>query len=167
MFPPDVFLRTVVRPTLATLARAEPRIASTVAEQLMLGTALAESGLSRVVQRSGGPALGYFQIEPATWRDVSERYLPAERTDLLAVLGHLVVPVGIGPRDQAALNDWLGCAVARIRYWMEPAPLPSAGDWGDIAGYWKTHYNTPQGAGTVKHFLAAVRPITHLWEDAA
>ena len=40
---------------------------SHAAENLVVGTALAESGLKFLRQKGGGPALGLFQIEPSTF----------------------------------------------------------------------------------------------------
>jgi len=33
-------------------------------------------------------------------------------------------------------------------------PIPAAGDIPAMAAYWKTHYNTPGGAGTAAQFIA-------------
>ena len=38
-----------------------------------------------------------------------------------------------------------------------PEPLPEAQDVEGLAEYWKQHFNTPRGAGTVTRFVAAYR----------
>lgn len=162
MFPPKLFLETVVRPALRHLAVAEPRLNSLAAEQLLVGTALTESRLDAVAQTGGGPARSYFQIEPATFNDLWQRYgnHPAIG-QRLATLAYL--PATLPLVDQLYGNTLFAAAIARIKYWSVPAPLPSAGDWPDLAAFWKRYYNTQLGAGTPAHFLAAVKPAMTLW----
>ena len=50
MIPPAQFLEHVIRPTLNCLAVAEPRLGTEASANLMLGTAIAESNLSALVQ---------------------------------------------------------------------------------------------------------------------
>ena len=166
MFPPKLFLCTVIRPVLSSLGSVDPRLNSVAAEQLLLGTALAESGLAAVSQRGGGPARGFFQIEPATANDVFERWLQVQRKRALEDIVHRlrVLPGREKPIDELYGNPFFGCALARLKYWMSPDPLPSAGDWPDIAAYWKQHYNPPAGAGTHEHFLRAVSSVQGLWD---
>lgn len=45
------------------------------ASDLLLGTALVESNLEHLKQIGGGPALGFFQMEPETFDDIFYRYL--------------------------------------------------------------------------------------------
>ena len=65
MLDPRQFAERVIRPALVKL-----RLQSPAAEALLLGTAVVESGLSALVQAGGGPALGLYQIEPATHADI-------------------------------------------------------------------------------------------------
>ena len=53
---------------------------SPVAENLIMGTAAQESGFTYIKQLGGGPALGMFQVEPATAEDILFRYLKIRRT---------------------------------------------------------------------------------------
>ena len=48
---------------------------SRAAEELVLGTAIVESGLTYLIQHSDGPALGLWQIEPATHEDLYTNFL--------------------------------------------------------------------------------------------
>lgn len=144
-------LRTiVVRPSLERLGRHSP-----AAENLLMGTAVQESRLRYLRQLGGGPALGLWQIEPATFADVYHRYLGA-RAELRRLVDDLVVP-GVPLLEQLADNMRLGCAIARIKYAMDPAPLPAADDLEALARYWKRIYNTPAGAGTPAEFTRNYR----------
>ena len=64
-YPPPLNVRDlrveVIRPALRALDLWSP-----AAEDLVLGTAAQESGLAYLRQIGGGPALGLWQIEPAT-----------------------------------------------------------------------------------------------------
>lgn len=141
------FRAEVVDPTLRLLD-----LYSRAASNLMVGTALVESGLKYRRQVGGGPARGLFQIEPATFHDVYRRYLP-RRTGLLCRVNGLLRP-NREPLEQLADNDRFACAIARLKYWMCPLPLPDADDAPALAAYWLRHYNAG-GKGTVEKFLAA------------
>ena len=155
MIPPAQFLEHVIRPTLDHLAVAEPRLATEASANLLLGTAIAESNLSALVQHGGGPALSMFQIEPATFDDIYERYLRARPGFLMAVQD-LRLPA-LTPMEQLPANPFFACAIARMKFWMAPEPLPAADDIAALGRYWKTHYNTAGGAGKASHWASLYR----------
>lgn len=141
----------MIRPALLDL-----RLHSPAAERLLLGTALTESGLSALAQDGVGPALGVYQIEPATHQDVWRNYL-AFRPALAWRVGRFA---GKAPRRQAQLITNLSYAtvVARLIYRRRPEPLPGPGDLGGLAAYWKAHFNTTAGRGGVEDFMARAAP---------
>ena len=155
MIQPDHLLQDVIRPALAVIG-----LQSVAAEQLLLGTAAAESRLGTYLHQLGGPALGVWQIEPATHEDVWLNVL-AYKQGLRGLVLQLAPPIYVTAPEYAPLprvlcgNLLYACAIARIVYWRHKDPLPEAGDWKGIAAYWKRAYNTPLGAGTVEHFLDA------------
>jgi hypothetical protein len=145
----------VIRPTLDVLAAAEPRLRSPAAERLLLGTALVESWGHNIAQDGPGPALGLWQMEPAThdwlWHDPLVR-MPRVRARIERLRGHLP-----GSAARLAGDHYYACAMARMRYWVVPAALPAADDIEGLGAYWKRHYNTPLGAGTVDGFVRRYR----------
>ena len=147
---PGDFRQYVIKPALAVLGVV---FGGDAAEELLLGTALQESqcGGFGLVQR-GGPALGVFQIEPATHDDVWKNYL-ADRAGLAAAVMSLRIP-GLGPLEQLPANHLYGCAIARLIYFRAPAPLPAAGDLPGQAAFYKTYYNTADGAASVGTYIA-------------
>lgn len=155
MIPPAQFLKHVIRPTLDHLAVAEPRLGSEASARLLLGTAISESNLAALVQHGGGPALSMFQIEPATFDDIYERYLRARPRFLIAVQD-LRLPA-LTAMEQLPGNPFFACAIARMKFWMAPAPLPDADDIDALGRYWKRHYNTAGGAGTASHWAYLYR----------
>ena len=123
------------------------------ARSLIYGTGKAESGYKTLQQYGGGPALGFFQMEPATCRDIWDNYVmyrPKYR-DKLYALGF----------DEGTLefcllsNVGLQAALCRLHYRRVPSPLPKAGDLEAQAKYWKEFYNTRLGKGTIEHFMEA------------
>ena len=68
---PNQLLRYVIKPALTLLDMESP-----AAEALMLGTVAQESHCGRYLHQLGkGPALGIFQMEPTTYRDIWENYI--------------------------------------------------------------------------------------------
>jgi hypothetical protein len=127
---------------------------SLAASNLMVGTALVESNLIHRRQVGGGPALGLFQIEPATFDDIYRRYLP-RKTAWLASVNGLLRP-NATPMSQLIDNDRFACAIARLKYRMAKPPLPAPDDVPGLAAYWVKHYNAG-GKGTVERFVRLYR----------
>ena len=122
------------------------------ASDLIFATGKAESGY-RALRQYGGPALGYFQMEPATCRDIWENYVMyrAKFRDKLYTLGF-----DDSKLDYCLLsNIGLQVAFCRLHYRRVPDALPKARDVASQAKYWKTHYNTVKGKGTTEHFVEA------------
>lgn len=145
---PESFRSEVIDPTLKLLDLYSP-----AASNLLLGTALVESGLEHRKQIGGGPARGLFQIEPNTFHDVYGRYLKT-RQSLLARVNSLLTPQ-MPPVDQLWDNDRLGCAIARIRYRYAKEKLPDADDAEGLASYHKKYYNTSAGKTDVGRSIKA------------
>lgn len=147
--------RTQLRSLIdATLSRMDLR--SPAAIDLLMGTAAQESRLGTYIRQvGGGPALGIFQMEPATERDIWSSYLRGR----LHLSDRVWVVTGVdGPNaSQLEGNLLYQIAMCRIHYLRVPSPLPEASDIGGLAAYWKQHYNTRLGAGTEEEFVASYR----------
>ena len=138
--------RAIIRVALKTIG-----LWSEAAEDLLLGTAIQESGLVHVRQTVGGPALGLWQMEPATHDDIWMTYLTfrsrlADKVALLAGMEEL-------SPELMVTNHQYACAMARIKYRRSPLPLPDFGDVVGYAAYWKKIFNTPNGRGTEEEFV--------------
>jgi len=75
--------KLVIRPALL-----EIELWSEAAEELVLGTAIVESRLSFIKQLGSGPALGLWQIEPDTHRDVYENFLEYREASTIRSWGY-------------------------------------------------------------------------------
>jgi hypothetical protein len=136
-----------IRPALQVLERG-----GLAAEQLLLGTGIQESLLRHRQQLGGGPALGLFQMEPATHDDCWQNFL-AFQPALAEKVKQTLEPGQHPVADTMTVNDRYAAAMCRIRYLRVSAPLPAPNDIQAMANYWKAHYNTPLGAGTPEAFL--------------
>jgi hypothetical protein len=154
-------LELIIRPALARLARGwtgARNIHTPAAEALVLGTAMAESGLRYVKQLGTGPALGLWQIEPATEADVHENYLayrPIAQTLVNDVRG-VAHPMAL------AGNMPYGAMMCRLVYYRAPEPVPALGADLDgtakhMATFWKRRYNTAQGKGKAEDVVPVFR----------
>lgn len=141
-------MRQLVEQTLRML---EPEVPySENALLLLLGTAAQESSYGKYRRQVGnGPALGIFQMEPATFTDIDRNYLryhPAIRQKILSVCG-------LKDLDAKDLvdNDRLAVCMARVHYLRSRGKIPSKAQ--DMALYWKKNYNTLLGKGTPEEFM--------------
>lgn len=145
---PKLVRDKIIFPTLEALELDEDTCVQ--AMELLLGTAATESKMGLWLrQLGGGPALGLWQIEPATEWDVWNNYL-AFRPGLRDV----VRGWSRGGDRELEYNHSYSCAIARLIYRRAPTPLPAAGDLEAQSKYWKRHYNTPLGKGTPEKYIA-------------
>jgi hypothetical protein len=126
---------------------------SLAADELVLGTALQESKLQYIRQLGNGPALGIFQMEPATHEDIWKNFLKF-RPELAEKVRSLAAPT---TADHPSANElignlWYAAAMCRIHYMRVPDALPKAGDIPGMAAYWKEFYNTFEGSGAEEEF---------------
>ncbi|MCC3304943.1 hypothetical protein [Sneathiella sp. HT1-7] len=140
----------IVRPTLNAL-----HMGGVNAENLILGTGLVESGF-RHLRQIRGPALGFYQCEPATYDDILH-YL-GRRPALLRRLRLLMAGEGVPKVTQLVWNLKFATAICRIHYWRKPGAIPD--NLEGQAAYWKCHYNTALGRGTVEKYLESAHPLT-------
>lgn len=140
-------LRAIIIQTLKELD-----LHSESAVNLLLGTAAQESRLGTYLhQIGGGPALGIYQMEPATERDIWKNYLDY-RPKILSKVTR--VSGLIRPRSLHLTGNLIYATVmARLHYYRAPGQLPDADDTPGLAEYWKQHYNTPAGKGTAGEFV--------------
>ncbi|MFT8419389.1 MAG: hypothetical protein ABF636_11265 [Acetobacter sp.] len=143
------FKAVLVRPVLAL-----PGLGGNAAVNLLTGTALVESGLVWLRQNGGGPALGLWQMEPATHDDCWRNFL-AFRPDLAATIRLLGgAGCGVGRADLLVGNLAYACAMARIVYARAPQALPAPTESVGLSAYHKQFYNTPLGAADSRRNVA-------------
>jgi hypothetical protein len=144
---PQEYLTQIIEPVLCHLGAF-----SMGAAQLVLGTALHESGgLRHRRQIGGGPGRSYFQMEGATHDDIWNNYLVYQKA--LKTLVEALLPGGANKHHELENNDNYAAAMCRVHYRRQRPALPAFNDLQGQASYWKQHYNTPLGAGTTTKYL--------------
>jgi len=138
------FIDHVIVPALNAIG-----LNSQAAQELVLGTALQESNLYYLKQLGAGPAMGLFQMEPATHDDIWTHYLIYKPR----LAGKVHTISAQQTPEELIGNLWYAAAMCRIHYLRVKAPLPEAGDIDAQAAYWKKYYNTPLGAGMVEEYM--------------
>lgn len=149
---PRHLLERVIRPTLKSLG---DKYAGRSAERLVLGTAAVESGFYFLVQSRNGPALGLWQMEPATHSSLWEDLL-SKRPDLRVRVQALVSAEAGGEMPDPQELIWnlrYAAAMCRIRYLWDPHKLPEPNDVEGFAETWKRAYNSRLGAGRTEDFV--------------
>lgn len=153
MINPVQFRDLVIRPALQNVG-----LWSEAAELLLLGTAAHESRL-RYLKQIRGPALGLYQMEPATYNDIWTHFLAHRRRLRRGVLDAIdyCSDEHQYPDATRLITDLtLATLMTRVHYLRVPERLPDADDVPALAAYWKQHYNTHKGAGHPKQFVSAV-----------
>lgn len=151
MIHPQQLRKYIIRPALESIS-----MWSEAAENLIFGTACVESRCGHFLkQLRNGPGLGVYQMEPAThsWLKtyLARRKLIKKRIITACALTDI-------PDDEALIYHLrYATAMARLRYWVVPHPLPSANDIEGLALYWKAHYNSYAGKGQVNDFVTCYR----------
>lgn len=121
------------------------------AVELIMGTFAQESNFKYTRQIGGGPALGYGQMEPATFNDIIANYLKYKPE----LMGKIMKACGIVTFKPEILVDNIPLIICmtRIHYLRVSEPLPSYRDVWAMAEYWKKYYNTTLGKGKVEEFV--------------
>jgi hypothetical protein len=140
-------IKKIIDWTLKELGMYSPE-----ASEMVYKTGLAETGY-RHLEQIKGPAIGFFQVEPATMRDTWDNYI-AYRQDLKNKLWAL------GYDESNDVQRVMGSIIlqvvfCRLKYRRSPKALPKCGDLEGQAKYWKSIYNSELGKGTVEHFMEA------------
>jgi hypothetical protein len=129
--------------------------------QLIIGTGCQESQFKFIHQENNGPALGFFQCEYNTYRNIitdSFMYDINMKHRFLAVLGVELVP----EFNSLVWNMKLMCLVCRLHYHRFPAEIPE--DLPGQAAYYKKYYNTIMGKATPEEYIENYNKYAaHIW----
>ena len=125
------------------------------AVRLLLMIAAHESGGFMYNRQKGGPALGLFQMEPATYSHVIE-YL--KRSGNFPGISRSL------PAERMLIDAEFAAGIARVYLWTFPEPLPPADDLQALAAYAKKYWNTEAGAASAEKYLTDFK--RHVWGEA-
>lgn len=145
-------LRDIIRVSITPLG-----LWSHAAEELLMMTAAHESLLGKFTKQIGGPALGIYQMEPATLTDIHCNYI-AFRPELKKQIEH-VSGVSVAHFNHLQYDPVYSSIMARIQYLRSPAALPDASDIWALAEYAKNVYNTRAGKADPADYHDAYREL--------
>jgi hypothetical protein len=134
MIEPAIARDTYVVPALNKLG-----LYSLEAEKLLMGTAAIESNFQNFVQFGGGPARGMFQMEPATFDDILDRFLGEASHAALKAAVVSTATASPPAFSELTANHLFAAAMARAKYYSIAAAIPAG--LNDQANYWWTYYN--------------------------
>ena len=113
------------------------------ARELLMMTCAHESHLGTYRKQVGGPALGIFQMEPATFDDLKRNFI-AYRPVLHEILKDRKA-------EELVEDDVLAIVMARLLYFRAREPIGSTPEsWAALA---KLRYNTVAGKATPEKYL--------------
>lgn len=121
------------------------------AVRLLCETAAAETQCGTVVDRTPfGAGSGLCQCDELPYADTVNR---AKQSDLDAIKKAFGIDLKLVSWSHVNYSPLLSLIVCRLHYKLRPGfiPLTSRGR----AEYWKKHYNSVLGKGTVDHYLVS------------
>jgi len=157
MFTPEA-LRRIIRISLQPITASRHPLYSADAEEILLMIAAHESTLGKDLRQiGGGPALGVYQIEPATMYDNYGNFLNSRK----AILKQVEDVSGVFSPSEYHLqyNPIYGTIHARLKLYRSKGPLPPASDPQAMAVYAKECFNSRDGAATPEMYLGAYRRL--------
>lgn len=134
------FRSLIVQPALRDLL-----LLSHDAEELMVFTCAVESLGGSFLHQVNGPALGIYQMEPASYTDLWQNYIK-NRTGMFMIMLSNFDAHNMPPVERLIYDLRFATAITRLYYARLPQPLPSCKDENAIWEYYKTFYNTVSGA---------------------
>lgn len=131
----------IIKPVLTDMG-----MYSVEAENLIAGTIAQESRMGEFIHQINGPALGICQMEPETHKDIMNHYVAYR-----PVIQESLKSVSRSNKAEDMIHDLrYAIAMCRLHYYRIPEKIPS--NIKGQAEYWKEHYNTAKGKGTVEEY---------------
>lgn len=137
MINPADLRENIIEPVLEVLGVFNQKLNTEAAVELLLGTAAQETDLGYwLEQHPTGPGKSIYSIEPTTHKDIKRYLNRAGNVGLKEAVESLSID---GSDNDLIGNLYYSTAIARIKYWMRPEPLPS--DRLGQAQYWDDYFN--------------------------
>ena len=117
------------------------------AKEMIIETAVAETGLGQIEDKTVGAGMGLTQFDDKPFQDIRDRSIKLRPK----ILKELHIDISLVEWDDLRYNQFLALLFTRLHYWLKGDPIPARIE--ERAKYWKLHYNTKAGKGTVEHYL--------------
>jgi hypothetical protein len=126
----------IIKPALTDIHMLSDQVVS-----LLLFTCAVESHGGSYIKQLEGPALGIYQMEPATYNDIWTNYIAQRQGLKLQLLYNFQAP--IMQDEQRLMYDLRYATVmAAIFYMRVEESIPKEMDFISMWDYYKKHYNT-------------------------
>ncbi len=145
----------VIQPTLTAMGAG---MYSKSVEDLLVGTCAIESRGGTYVRQIEGPAMGIFQMEPATHEDIWRKWLSSYPGMLTKFMRFCLLPVSKPPPEMMIYHLGYACGMARILYARTRKDIPNTLE--GHARFYKEHWNTELGKSTEKEYIDAYQSYT-------
>lgn len=133
------------------------------ATMLMLETAAQETRCGTYKDPTPyGAGAGVFQCDLIAFQDIQQRCPVSAYRKVSDAFG---IDIKKAKHEQLLYSPLLGAIFCRLHYLLRNEPIPQ--DEVGRAEYWKKHYNTRAGKGTVQEYLANASIIEQLLEHEA
>jgi len=153
---PDHLRTHVIEPTLSLLGAFDERMNTPASVELLMGTAAQESDLGYYLVQTKGPALGIYQIEPATHDSIWKYYINRKGKEKLREIIYGICGCTEQPDRYALITNLAyATAVARLKYWPIAAAIPED-MWGQ-AEYWDKWFNANPLIGTTLEYVESYK----------
>lgn len=140
MFKVDQLREFIIKPALHDLV-----MFCDDAMELLVFTCAVESDGGSYLKQVKGPALGIYQMEPATYNDIWQNYLKGNSSLLLRLLSNFGIHY-MPSEDRLIYDLKFATAMSRLFYARVPEPIPNTKDVDALWEYYKRYYNTEGGA---------------------
>ena len=126
------------------------------AKQMIIETAIAETGLGQIEDKTVDAGMGITQFDDKPFQDIRDRSIKLRDK----ILKELHIDISLVEWDDLRYNQFLALLFTRLLYWLAARkvndkyvsiPIPQTIE--ERAEYWKEFYNTKLGKGTVEHYL--------------
>ncbi len=119
------------------------------AKEMIIETAIAETGLGQIEDKTVGAGMGLTQFDDKPFQDIRDRSIKLRPK----ILKELHIDISLVEWDDLRYNQFLALLFTRLHYWLKGDPIPRTIE--ERAAYWKLHYNTyaPTAKGTIAHYL--------------
>lgn len=139
MFDINQFRENILTPALEAIQFRDPNF-----RELLVFTCAVESAGGTYVKQIKGPALGIFQMEPATYTDVWQNYI-LRKPDIVNLLSLNLGVNRMMPPQELISNLSFATVMAALLYKQRKAN-PTSSDADELWNIYKPLYNTVKGA---------------------
>lgn len=120
------------------------------ADELILETAGVETRFGKATDGTIGAGMGITQIDKMPFGDIQNRVKNSDREKIKKEMG---IDLDLIGWEHLRYNPLLCVLFTRLKYKKIPEEIPT--NLEGRAFYWKDHYNTKAGKGTVEHYIKA------------